>query len=291
MSPPARLIFTLHCLLLSGSFFLLACTQSNQNRNIPASYEVRGMADASLRPALEELAQAYQRETSFHLQLRFLSLQELIPNLPGDSVDVYFFANNSFPDSPVDSTAGLDSTAGPDSTTGRILAYAVPCIIVPQFNSAMVSDLTDLLKPEIRLGMVDPAYDVLGLFSLEILKKNNVYQALESRLTLYGPSALDLAESVAKKEIDAAIGWTVFPNWTQGSTDVILLNPTQIPRVAALYILKAQKPIDSANADRLLTYLNSERCLEVFRKWGYLTSKTDLEMYAPLAELGGPPEP
>lgn len=278
----AHVICTLQATFIASLLLFTSCTQSGSDRQLPTSYNVHVLADISLQPALLDVAQHYKEDAGYNLVFHFAPYADLLPDRPGDSADVYLLANNVF--------AQSTNPAPDDTIHGRILAYAVPCIVVPQFNPALVSGLIDLKKDQVRLGIPDPGRDVLGQFALEILKKNNLYDALESHLNLVGPSALELAEQVSKKELEAGIGWTVFSNWTQGGAEVVLLSGSEIPRVAAVCAYKAAAPVDSANAARFMTYLNSDRCLDVFRQWGYITSKADLEMYAPIAEIGGKPK-
>jgi len=269
--------------LLIGALLLASCSQRGGNSgNAPSvSNIIRVKADLSLKPALLELAAQYQQENSSHLLLQFASGSDLQPNRLGDSVDVYILAN--------DGSRGSQADSAADSARKVILAYAVPCIVVPHMNPALVSDLKDLTKPGLRIGIVDPQKDVLGAFAMEILRRNGIYDVVQPRLVMIDSSALELADCVARQEVDAAIGWTVCSNWVQGSIDVTLLNAADIPRIAAVTAWRATAPVDSAKANRLMNYLTTERSLEIFRKWGYLTLTSDLEMYAPIADIGGTP--
>jgi molybdenum ABC transporter molybdate-binding protein len=240
------------------------------------------MANISLRSTLTELLQKYQAETSIKVNVRFVPSRDIRLDNPSDSVDIYILAN----DYTVSTT--LD-TAPPDPSKKHMMGYLIPCIVVPQFNPALVTSLTDLVKHDVRVGISDPGSDVLGQFAIEILRKNKLYDRLADRLVI-AASTQDLAERVAKKELDAAIGWTLFPTWTQGGTDVVLMASTEIPRVAAICARRSQTAVDSAQAIKLMTYLGSDRATDVFRQGGYTIAKTDIEMYATVAQIGGSPE-
>jgi molybdate transport system substrate-binding protein len=282
MNCTTRSILFLLATLVCGSFFLNSCSQEASDRNVQKSGEVTIKADVTLRLALIELAQKYQRETSNKIKLKFAPSAELNLDDPADSVDVYILAND-----PVASS--LLDTATNDPSRKRTLAYAIPCIVIPSFNPAMISTLSDLTESNIQIGITDPKKDVLGQFALEILQKNRIYDKLANRLVI-ASSAQDLAERVARKSLEAAIGWSNFPTWTQGGTDVVLLASNEIPRIAAISARRSSVSLDSTQAIKIMMYLGSDRALEVLRKWGYLISTTDIDQYATVAKIGGTPE-
>lgn len=283
MNSAVKSIFCSLVLMAFGLFALSSCTQGNRDRGATRrSGSVSVLADVSLRLPIQDLAMNYQQETSIKVKFKFASSQDIHPDDPADSVDLYILAN--------DNTAStLLDTASFDPSRKRVLGYMIPCIIVPQFNPALVTDLVDLTHRDLRIGICDPNRDVLGQFAIEILQKNRVYNSLSNHLVIV-PSALDLAQRVAKKELDVAIGWTIFPTWTQGGTEVILMAASEIPRVASITARRSQAAMDSTQAVKLMTFLGSDRALDVFRRWGYLISKTDIEMYATVASIGGIPE-
>jgi molybdate transport system substrate-binding protein len=270
----------------AGLILFASCTQqASSDRNSPTptptpSNIARVKADYSLKPTLLELSRFYEQETASKMQVSYALSLEIVPEAPGDSVDVYLLANDGYPAAP----------QNPDTLARVLLAYAVPCIVVPELNPALISDIKSLRAAGVRIGIADPGKDILGAFALEILKSNQLYDDLESRLIPIGPSALELAEAVARKDVDAAIGWTTFSNWTGGSTDIVLMNAAEIPRIAAICAWRAITPVDSANATKLLNFLKTDRAREYFRKWGYPILQADLEMYAPIAQIGGVPQ-
>ncbi|HEX7343486.1 MAG TPA: substrate-binding domain-containing protein [bacterium] len=284
MKHSGKAVFSKISALIAGAILFGSCAQqSDEGRNSPpiaSSNLLRVQADQSLKPVLFEIASLYERDNSAKLSIVYAPSLQIQPDRTGDSVDVYLLANNGYPTAPENA----------DSTARVILSYAIPCIIVPELNPALVTDLKYLQQTDMLVGIADPASDILGRFTIEILKKNGVYSELSPRLVPIGPSALELADAVARGDVDAAIGWTVFPNWTGGSADVILLNDVEIPRIAAISAWRALSPVDSTSAARFMNYLQTEGSLACFRKYGYLVLDSDLEMYAPIAQVGGMPE-
>ncbi|TKJ42515.1 hypothetical protein CEE37_02175 [candidate division LCP-89 bacterium B3_LCP] len=273
-------------LIITGlsAIFFISCSPEGESRNATSGgNEVFVKADISLEPALLDLAQDYQYIASVTVRFDFASAAEILNTSADDSVDVYIFPNDHLTD-----PAREQNLA--DTTAAITLAYTVPCLIVSRINPVMVSNLTDLLDEQIRIGIVDPDTDILGLFSLEIFQNANLYDEISHRLIPIEASAIVLADKVSVNELDAAICWTMAYNWNPESFEIVLLMPSEIPRVAAVTAVRAAVPADSSSADRLMTYLKSDRCLAVFRDWGYLITESDIDMYAPAAKVGGKPE-
>ena len=273
--------FTL-CGLLAALLFLASCSQQQSSRNSGSNSAVLIRADISLKPTLLDVAENYAYVTTHRMNLQFATANRILTEPETDSIDVFIFANDHF----LEEARSLNRA---DSIGDITIAYAVPSLIVPRFNPYMITTLSDLKNSKLHIGIVDPKSDVLGAFALEILHKNNLHDAVKPRLVTVGPSALDLAERISKSELDVGVAWTMSTNWFPESFDVILLVPNEIPRVAAITAVRALSPIDSTGADRLMTYLNSDRCQNIFRDWGYLTSEAEIHMYAPAATIGGKP--
>ncbi len=269
--------------ILLTTLLFSSCSQQQNSRTNPASSIVFVRADVSLKSVLEEISDNFFYVTNYRIQYQFVPSSRMLDVTDADSVDIFIFANDQYVEPA--RQAGLV-----DSTEAITLAYAVPCLIVPRFNPHMITNLGDLENTKLRIGIADPSSDVLGAFSLELLQKNQLLDDISHRLIYAGPSAKDLAERVAKSQIDVAVSWTAAVNWYPESFDVLLLIPQEIPRIAAICAARSAHPVTGDNADRLITYLKSDRCSNIFRNWGYLTSDSDIDMYAPTAAIGGKPE-
>lgn len=229
-----------------------------------------------------EVADGYRFESTLKIKFEFLPSLDVLNKRTSDTVDIYLFSNDNLADSA--RSLGLI-----DSTSPAILAYAVPCLLVPRLNPRIISDLSDLVSENIRVGIPSPSDDILGGFALELLKSNNIYDRVQSHLVIAGRSAREMADWLAKSEIDVGISWTMSVNWDADVFDVVLLLPEQIPRIAVISASAAAKPTHPTNTERFMTYLKTDRCQIVFREWGYLISTSDLDSYAPEAKVGGKP--
>jgi molybdate transport system substrate-binding protein len=90
-----------------------------------------------------------------------------------------------------------------------------------------------------------------------------------------------------EKGLDAVMGWDVFANWNPDTTDVVYLEPDQIPRLAYVPGAVCTFTKNRANAQKFLDYLASPAGQAIFSKWGYLVTEDEARQYAPDAEIGG----
>lgn len=272
---------TLSALLCATLLGFSACTQEQKGKTITSSKNLYVKADISLKPTLRDVAQDFHYMTSITTHFQFTTASELLGGSPADSIDAYIFLNDHYVKEAFQS--GIVDTSGIVT-----LAYTVPSMIVSKTNPVLVSNLSDLTEDQLRIGIADISTDLLGPFSIELLKKNLLYDKID-HLVQAGPTAVDLAELVAKGELDAAICWSMAYNWTPESFEVVLLMPNEIPRIAVTTAARAAQPVDSTNANRFMDYVKTDRCRFIFRKWGYLISDSDIDAYAPAAEIGGEP--
>jgi molybdate transport system substrate-binding protein len=274
----------LYCIaiLLAAASGFYACTQEADKKVKTGNQNLYIRADAILKPTLLEVAQDYHFLTSTTIHFNFSTSSHVLTHGSADSVDAFIFLNDHY----VAIAREMDVA---DSSEAVTLAYAVPSMILSRTNPSLISTLADLTLNPLRFGIADSRTDLLGHFSIELLKKNLIYDKI-NHLVQTGPTALDLAELVAKGELDAAICWSMAYNWNPESFDVVLLMPNEIPRVAVISSIRSAKPVDPITADRFMNYLKTDRCRFIFRKWGFLINDSDVDMYAPAAEIGGEPQ-
>lgn len=270
-------------ILLAASCCFHACTQEADTKAKTGNQHLYIRADVALKPTLLEVAQDYHFLTSTTIHFDFSMTSQVLGDGFADSVDAFIFLNDHY-------VAKAREMGVADSSDAITLAYAVPSMILSHTNSSLISTLADLTANPLRLGIADSHTDLLGMFTLELLKRNRLYDSIKPNLVQKQFSAFDLTDLVSKSELDAAICWSVAYNWNPESFDVVLLMSNEIPRVAVISSVRSAKPVDPALADHFMKYLKMDRCRFIFRKWGFLINDSDIDMYAPTAEIGGEPQ-
>jgi molybdate transport system substrate-binding protein len=174
-----------------------------------------------------------------------------------------------------------------DSST--ILTYLVPAILVQKGNPKNIKSLDDLLKPGNRVAIGDPMSVCVGLYAYEILEGEGLLDDVRKARTFvtYTESCEKTASLIVLKAVDAVMGWDVFANWNPDTTDVVYLEPEQIPRIAYVPGAVCTFTKNRAKAQEFLDYLASPAGQAIFARWGYVTTEQEARKYAPGAEIGG----
>jgi molybdate transport system substrate-binding protein len=89
----------------------------------------------------------------------------------------------------------------------QLICYHIPIIIVPKGNPANITCLEDLAKPGVKLVWGDPDAAAIGRISVEILKKNGLYDAVWENVIATLPTMNEVMIQIAMGQADASINW------------------------------------------------------------------------------------
>ncbi len=244
---------------------------------------ITAFVGSASKPPIEEAAQAFKEETGIKVYLNFGGSGTMLSQLKiAGEGDLYIPGSLDYM-----VKAERDGVVYPDSE--EIIVYLVPAILVQEGNPKNIQSLADLTKPGIEVGIGDPASVCVGLYAYEILEANGLIDDIKEAGTIvsYAKSCEETAGWVVLKAVDAIMGWEVFASWNPDTTDVIYLEPEQIPRLAYVPGAICTFTRDRESAQKFLDFLVSAKGLEIFKKWGYLVTEEEARQFAPDAEIGG----
>lgn len=269
----------LFILILAGMLVLISAVgcSSGEQRSITA------FVGSASKPPMEEAAQAFEEETGIKVYLNFGGSGTMLSQLKiAGEGDLYIPGS---PDYMVQ--AERDGVVYSDSE--KIIVYLVPAILVQEGNPKNIQSLSDMTKPGIEVGTGDPGTVCVGLYAYEILEANGLIDAVKEAGTFvtYAESCSKTASLIALKAVDAIMGWRVFAYWDPDTTDVVYLEPEQIPRLAYVPGAICTFTKDKESAQRFLDFLVAPEGQQIFAKWGYITTEEEVRQFAPDAEIGG----
>jgi len=163
----------------------------------------------------------------------------------------------------------------------KVLAYLVPAIIVQKGNPANITKLEDLARPGVRVGMADPRSVCLGLYAMELLKENGLWEAVSNNIVVYAASCEATAQLVYVGAVDAVIGWHVFCYWNPDKADIVWIEPDRIPRVSYIAGAVTTFAKDKELAAKFLEFLASQDVQEIWKKYGYFVTIEEARARAP----------
>jgi len=233
-------------------------------------------AGSASQPAAEEVAKLFGEEYGVHVDLIFggsgYVLSQMMISKQGD---VYFPGSSDYME-----LAKNRGVVFPE--TERHIVYLVPAIVVQRGNPKQIGNLTDLLRPDVRVAIADPESVCVGLYAVEILEKNlkpNELERFRNKLLNYTGSCAKTAAAISLKQVDAVIGWRVFENWDPERVEALPFSSDQVQRVgyipAAVSIFTKKREL----AELFVEFLASDKSKEVFRKYGYFTTPEEAFAY------------
>lgn len=242
---------------------------------------VTAFCGAASKPAIEEAAEAFHRETGVKVYLNFGGSGIMLSQMKlSKSGDLFISGTPDYMEK-----AKREGLVYPE--TEKIIAYLVPAILVQKGNPKGIHTLADLAQPGVKVGVGNPESVCVGLYAIEILAYNGLLEKVFPNIVTYARSCSATASLVALKSVDVILGWRVFSKWRPDAIDVVYLSPEQIPRLA--YISAAISTLAKKRkvAQEFLDFLISSEGHRIFTKWGYLATEGEARKFAPKAEIGG----
>jgi molybdate transport system substrate-binding protein len=267
------------------SMTILGCQGQTTNlspmTSSSVSSELSVFAGSASKPPLDEIGQAFTRQTGTKVYLTYggsgavLSQMEL-----AKAGDVYI------PGSP-DFMAKADRDKVTDPATAQIAAYLIPTIGVQHGNPQYIRSLADLTKAGLRIGIGNPQTVCVGLYAIEILDYNSLLTKVYPNIVTQADSCDKTAALISLKAVDVVFGWDVFHSWNPDLIDTICLLPDQLPRIAYIPAAVATYTKDRPDAQKFIDFLVSPDGQAIFQKWGYIVNEDAAHKYAPKAKIGG----
>jgi len=169
----------------------------------------------------------------------------------------------------------------------RALAYLVPAIIVQKGNPKNITKLEDLARPGIRVGVANPEFVCLGLYTKELLEENGLWEAVNRNVVVHAESCEATARLVYIGAVDAVIGWHVFYYWNPDKADIVWIEPDKIPKISYIAGAVTAFARDGDLAVKFLDLLASREAREIWRRYGYFTTLEEAKARAPRAVIEG----
>ena len=263
-------------LLCTGALLLSGC-----GRNKGDTPSLLFFCGAANKPAMEEITSLFEKRAGVRVHMVIGGSGTLLSQMEmSRRGDVYL------PGSPdyviIGEKKGLLVKG-----SARIVAYLVPAIITPAGNPVSVRSLDDLARPGVRVGMGNPETVCLGLYGVEILRKNGLLEPVMRNVVTFAGSCSKTANLAALGKVDAILGWRVFHFWNPSRMDVVPIAPGRIPRISYIPIAVPVFARDRNLSERFMDFVLSPVGRAIYKKHGYIISREEAMKFAPGAGIGG----
>jgi len=265
------------------AFFAAACGGS---KTLPSSNpaevkELFILCGAANKPAMEEIASAFEKERGVKITMTFGGSGTLLSQCElSRKGDIYL------PGSPDYIIIGENKKLLiPHSDT--IVCYLIPAIIVPKGNPKQIHTLEDLAKPGVKVGVGNPETVCLGLYGIELLEYNHLLERVMPNIVTFGESCEKSANLAAMRQCDAILGWKVFESWNPDKMQFIQIPSERVPRLSYVPISIPVTVRDTELAKEFINYVTGPVGQQIYQKWGYIADLEVAKKFAPTASIGG----
>jgi molybdate transport system substrate-binding protein len=212
----------------------------------------------SMRPAAEQLARDFERETGVPVQFDFGGSETLLPKIEIAGEGDVFIAHDPFGDEL--------------ARKGKVERYVapgclIPVLIVAKGNPLQLRGLADLAKPGVKLGLMDARYSTCGQMVRARLAEKGLADRVGANVKVEKRSHQDLALDVALGALDAALVWNFSAELNRERVDVVWLEEPFPETRLVVCLLKCTRQREQA--ERFLALCDSEKGRAVFGKFGY----------------------
>lgn len=200
----------LRIVVLPALFFLAGCGRE----------DVRCYVGGTMRPAIEELAALFERETGKHIDIDYADSGALLVKIEQTGRGDLYVCHDPF-------GAALERKG----LHRRIwtVATLTPSIAVPKGNPKKITGLRDLAQPGLRLGLTDPDYSTLGHICPVMFKKAKMADAIEKNVVTRARMGGQVANAVSIGNLDAAIVWNAVIYARKDKLDLVPIEPQYRP--------------------------------------------------------------
>ncbi len=155
---------------------------------------------AGLRPAVQEAADTYAAKNNITIDVDYAGSEVLLNKLKlAEQGDLYMPGDKSYIQQAADVGVILSDTT---------ICYFIPTILVAKGNPKGIGQLSDLLRPGLKIGLGNPKACAIGRKSKKIFAKNGIdYSLLADNLKYSSLTVNELGMQIKAGSLDAVIVW------------------------------------------------------------------------------------
>ena len=221
---------------------------------------LRLYAGAGMRPAIDELTTAFEKETGVRVEADYAGSGMLITRAREDRDADLFMPGDVWYVDQLHEKSGLIEAK-------TAISYFIPVIIVPKGNPRKIAAINDLLREDLTVALGKAEACQVGRVSDQVLKKNGVERGniknLKESLTVN-----ELAVWVEMKDVDAAIVWDAIAAVAAKGVDAIRIpDEKNVISEVVVGLMKTSKSKDAAR--QFVDFMRSEKGRAILSGKGY----------------------
>ncbi|MDO6491770.1 MULTISPECIES: molybdate ABC transporter substrate-binding protein [unclassified Cellulophaga] len=215
---------------------------------------------AAVKPALEEVAKVYYKETGVQIDLQYGGSGTLLSNLRiAKQGDLYLSADASYMQQAIKYNLIKES---------KPLVVITPVLAVAENNPKQISNITEVCKEGIKFGIANPDAASIGSVTRNMLLQSGDWNVLKNCIYVQMPTVSDVANALKLKTIDVGVIWDVTANQYKEIDTVKINFFKEYKEYATIGVLKSSSQVKEASEFMNFLIYNS-KSKRVFKKFGY----------------------
>jgi molybdate transport system substrate-binding protein len=217
-------------------------------------------AGAGIRPPLDELGRAFERETGVRVDYSYKGSGCLLADICFSKKGDVYIPGELFYIKQAERRGFIAES--------KVVAQMATVIIVQKGNPKNIKGLKDLTKRGMRVGMGDPEAVAAGRAAEQVLVKSGLLKEVEKNIASRALNVVELGIGVKLKHLDAAIVWDATAHLFEGDVEMVEIPEewrVDCPVPVAVLNLSAHR----REAERYMNFLTTEEAQRVFLRHGY----------------------
>jgi molybdate transport system substrate-binding protein len=216
---------------------------------------------AGIRPPVEEMVEAFEREHGVKIVTDYAGSEVLISKIKLiHRGDFYMPGDKHYVDLATQEELILSQHS---------VCYFVPTILVQKGNPKNIRGLEDLLKPGLKLGLGDAKACAIGRKTKLILTKNNIaWEDIEKNLVFQSLTVNELGMQIQADSLDAVIVWDAIAKYYRNDGEEVPIPVGQnVISTVDIGVLKFTK--NRSMAEKFVEFAVSNAGQDIFKKHLY----------------------
>jgi molybdate transport system substrate-binding protein len=247
------LIVTLLCIAIMAGVLLFVRTSQGATTLIVH-------AGAGIRPPLDELGRAFEKNTGVRVDYSYKGSGCLLADICFSKKGDAYIPGEQFY---IDQAKERGFIA-----KSRVVAQMSTVILVQKGNPKRIRSLEDLARPGLRVGIGDPEAVAVGRAASQALVKAGVLKDVQANVVMKALNVVELGIGVKLKHLDAAIVWDATAALFRGEAEMIEMPEkwrVDCPIPVGVLTFSSHQ----SEALKYMDFLASQQAQKVFVKHGY----------------------
>ncbi len=249
--------------VIAIAFILFGCKAEKPEESDFASKELLLFCGAGIRPPVQEIAEAFEREHGLKVITDYAGSEVLLSKIKlARKGDLYMPGDKHYIEQAAQEKMILSEQS---------VCYFVPTILVQKGNPKNIKSLHDLLANNVKLGIGDPKACAIGRKTKQLFEKNNIpWENVEKNIAFQSLTVNELGMQIQAGSLDAVIVWDAIARYySEYGTELPIPVEENVISTVNIGVLAFTK--DRSLAEEFVKFTTSQIGQDIFKQHNYRT--------------------